>query len=396
MLQETISKDLRRFRFRANPDYELVLLDCFSENEQKLMAGLSRDPECYGVLRPKTSKLTIKAVSRDTALLFFTLEQPKPLPQYLENMLGHKFNDAIAQMVLDGILQIEVDGCMLCGPAAHAQIAAGGTIESARNAVAALSVRALQYAEKLQLDDAAVLANRLYLYNSTPASASWRSLLQDATAVRRYLGIGTGPGSAVLDRLWTRIDPESSKAPWIAWAGPQQEALNHPATTYKLYISPAPAELPRVFQATAEVIAHSHSIHVKVGSDVHGLLRPDKMVAYFTRLDDLHETAERLIGRLLPCAAQGVPFTSEIAGDGLLSWGADPPTDSTTVPWLKRQSWRFWITNRLAAALVYGRCSLDEDISGWKFALDRLRLDGINPETWAPSDSLTRAQSNWG
>src|SRR5215469_2749993 len=118
-----MTKSLKAFRLQANPEYELVLLDRLSDSEQQMLEKLKSDPDCYGILRPRAAgNLTIKAASRDAALLFFTLQSPGPLPKYVEQSLGEDCDRTIAQMVLDGILEIEVDGVMLSGPAACAHV----------------------------------------------------------------------------------------------------------------------------------------------------------------------------------------------------------------------------------------------------------------------------------
>ncbi len=115
---------------------------------------------------------------------------------------------------------------------------------------------------------------------------------------------------------------------------------------YKLYVSPVCAQLPEALGAVAAAVSRSASFQWKVGSDVYGLLRPDKIVAYFTRyFADLHATAADLLAKLDGCPAQGVPFTAAIESGRLLSWGIDPPSDEHTVPWLKRESWRAQISN---------------------------------------------------
>ena len=39
-------------RFRANPNYELVLYDRLPAEEQESFAELQKDPNSYGILRP--------------------------------------------------------------------------------------------------------------------------------------------------------------------------------------------------------------------------------------------------------------------------------------------------------------------------------------------------------
>src|SRR5215472_5274871 len=323
-----MTKSLKDFQLRANPEYELVLFDRLSDSQQQMLEGLKGDPDCYGILRPRTAgNLSIKAASRDAALLFFTLQNPGPLPRYVEQTLGDQCDCTIAQMVLDGILEIEAGGAMLSGPAAHSYICDDSTQPEKENFLAALSRRALQYAETLDLPDASTLSMRLYNYNRVPASPRW----------------------------W-RIDQGPNKTPWLAWQSHRRRPdQSHSAAAYKLYVSPACSALREAFQAVLAVADSSAAYHFKVGSDVYGLLLPDKIVLYFNHFAELRETAEQLMQRLSNCPVHGVPFTAELDGGGLLSWGVDPPAEKQTVPWLEQQSWRLWIANRLATALLVAR-----------------------------------------
>lgn len=390
-----MANSLRDFRLRANPEYELVVLDRLSAAEQQMFEALKADPDCYGILRPRTSgNLTIKAASRDAALLFFTLQTPSPLPRYVQQSLGENCDQTIAQMVLDGILEIEADGAMLSGPAAHSYICGDQPVLENEGFLAALSRRALQYAETLDINDAAALSMRLYNYNRLPASPRWRDLLPDQAAVERHLGVNDS--NKHLSR-WTRLEQNGKKAPWLAWQS--QRTTLHPnrsGSTYKLYVSPACSALREAFEAILSIADDSPTLHFKVGNNVYGLLRPDKMVLYFQHFAELQETAERMMQRLAGCPVHGVPFTAELGGGGLLSWGIDPPAEKQTVPWLERESWRLWVVNRLASALLLAKTSTKADIQPWRFALERLRLEGIETQTWTPSRTLAWAESASG
>ena len=96
-------------RLRANAAFELVLFDRLPAGERRLLAGMARDPEHYGVLRPRPgSGLGLKAVDRETALLFLTLARPGPLPGYVRSRLGEAAAAAaLARLVADGVLEIE-------------------------------------------------------------------------------------------------------------------------------------------------------------------------------------------------------------------------------------------------------------------------------------------------
>jgi hypothetical protein len=145
------------------------------------------------------------------------------------------------------------------------------------------------------------------------------------------------------------------------------------------------ANLGEAFQAAASAAAQSRAWSLKAGADVYGLLRPDKIVVYFKTFTDLQETAERLLRGLSGCPGHGVPFSAQLAGGTLLTWGIDPPRDGHSVPWLERESWRVWVTNRLATSLVLARHSSDSGIEPWRFAMQRLRLEGVDTQTWTPS-----------
>ena len=376
---------------RANPAYELVLFDRLSPSEQLAFEGLGHDPDCYGILRPRQeTSLSAKAVTRDTALLLVTLGNPSPLPRYAIAALGDQCDSVIGQMVLDGILEIEANGEMLSGPAAYKLIFSEPKSPEPEGSVATLSRRALEYAEKLRITDQVVLSSRLYTYNRVPASPRWRRLLPDEEAVEHHLGIRNGGAARILDRSWIRVPPQAGGG-WTAWRSRRATYGRNGSATYKLYVSPACAELRAAFQATAEAVSQSTALHWKVGSDVFGLLRPDKIVVYFRELADLRATAAHLQEKLQRCSAQGVPFTAEITPGGLLSWGIDPPTEEHSVPWLAQESWRGRICNRLGAALTLAKTTADVGILPSRFAVERLRLEGIDTDTWTPTGALA-----WG
>jgi hypothetical protein len=170
----------------------------------------------------------------------------------------------------------------------------------------------------------------------------------------------------------------------------KRDALAAPAFTYKLYVSPRCEALPDAFLATMEVASALKAPRFKVGKDVYGLLRPDKIVVYFDRLEQVQEAADRLQRRLGGCPAHGVPFTAELAGDGLLSWGTDPPRERQALDWQERESWRLWLTNRLATALLAAKAARSQAVEPWQFALQRVGLEGVDTQSWTPAQSIWR------
>jgi len=383
--------DLRQAYLRANPAYELVLLDRLSATEREALRGLAEDPDCYGVLRSGgNSALSIKAVSRDTALLLFSLQQPGTLPYYAARTMGEACAATIAKMILDGVLEVEANGQMVSGPEASDLIfGATPTLED-HGPLAAVSHRAVEYAASLGLTDPLDLSARLYAYNCIPSSPRWRALLPNASETAPYLGLVKG--GAALPILSGKWHPLKESAAWIHWqakasrqvsTGPDQSITN-----YKLYVSPACDRLRETIGAVADAVASSNAIQWKVGKGLRGLSRPDKLVIYFRHFTDLQEVALKIMKDLEGCAPHGVPFTAELAGKGLLSWGIDPP-HVRTVPWLERESWRSKLTNRLALALTTASRvrsgELSNPVNAARFAMHRLQLEGIDTSTWTPS-----------
>jgi len=384
------AQEMAQKSFRASPNYELVLYDRLSPEMQGALRGLQDDPDFYGVLCPRReSSLGLKSACRDTALLFLTMQTPGPLPSYVHVQAGHTWREAVIQMVLDGILEIEHEGAFLSGAAAHGLFYRRAARDAVPNAIAFLSREALIYAQKLPLSSAQALSQRLYEYNHQPLTPTWKRLYSSPAAVEQRLGFQPGgPNRRLLDAHWKPISAESAKG-WFSWnARHPRTAHSAGETTFKLYVSPEPAALPDAFAALLESSASLGALAFKVGKDVRGLLRPDKMVLYFCSRDALAQGAERLRRELEGCPAQGVPFTAAVTPNGLLSWGADPPRGAQTPLPHARASWRLWVTHRLARALLAARAAPSVTVEPWQFALDRLRLEGVDTETWAPHQRM--------
>src|ERR1700678_2525745 len=168
-----LQSDLREITFRANPDYEFVLLDELPDEQQKILSGLRNDPEFSGLLIPNSGYgLTTKAVCHETAALLEMLREPGRLPLRVLDPMGEDAQVALGQLVLDGILQIAEGTRWLCGPsvckAAH-EVSA----QRSESALRQLSLEALRHAAALKTMDAAELCSCLYQYNTLPPLPPW-------------------------------------------------------------------------------------------------------------------------------------------------------------------------------------------------------------------------------
>lgn len=394
-------KNIVNAQFRANPNFQLIAFDRLSERDKRGFSDLKRDTDFYGVLLPRNSmRQSPKAVDQETALLFFTLQEPGLLPAYVLTKFGEQINQAIAELVLDDVLEIAENdtGKFVSGASAYEliyeQLAAG----PGRDRIAQLSREALQYAQALDIDDSNLLSSRLYFYNTIPISPHWWSQLGTFESSINFLEINDdGRQRAMLDRHWisSKRSNKNEKG-WLFWRSRylvsdlyDRELL----LGYKLYISPLPEDLKAVWPIVLSILTELRVRSFKIGADVYGLLRPDKIVVYFPNFELLAKAASRLQQELAGSPAQGTPFTAGIDPDGLLSWGMDPvselqlPTNTHG-----KESWRSWITKRLATALQASKQNA-ADIPAWQFALQRLRLDGIDIDTWTPLQSMWKAKS---
>lgn len=235
--------------------------------------------------------------------------------------------------------------------------------------IAALSRRALCLAAVLPTDEPARVARWLYRYGTTPRGPEVDRDFgpgDDPVAV-----LGLTPGGYSRQRLEGAYEATTHPG-WLGFARTPAPAEVQAAC--KLYVSPRPEALAGAFPVIAALFERMEVHAFKVGRGIEGLLRPDKIVAYFASRPHLDAVAAALGAALADCPAQGVPFTAEAGGDGLLSWGIDPPAGGDG------SSWRSWVTQRLAAALLAARPAVGEDAVS--AALRAIAAAGVDPVAW--------------
>lgn len=231
-----------------------------------------------------------------------------------------------------------------------------------------LSLAAIRMAARLGAESPAQVATWLYRFGTAPRD----------TSIDRAFGAGDepmailrlGPGASVRRRL-ERSHQAAASPGWYSFAH-AAPAVGPPLC--KLYVSPTPAALADAFPCIVDQFVEHRVRAFKVGRGVAGLLRPDKIVAYFDSFEHLFQVAGALETSLRGCGAQGVPFTCELGGDGLLSSGVDPHSDTT-------MSWRGWVTEQLAASLIASRRRGYEPVDA---ALAHIRRVGVDPTWWRP------------
>jgi hypothetical protein len=373
---------LTELTFRSSADVELKQLSDLMPEQRAVFAELEAIPDFYGLLVPRlSSKMTMKSVERQTAELFRTLATASHLDDAL---LGDAASDVV-DLVLDGILEIDSGDGFVSGADAFPFLCPAPPVQELADAAARLSREALLYAEDLETNDARALTHALYLYNRIPMTSFWRTRFADRDAILSHVGAAQGSLRALLEQNWI---VSYERRGWVSWSAVAFVPKAPEQVTYKLYVSPRPERIRDVFEAVVRVLSLFPGIPFKIGDSAAGMLRPDKLVAYFATREELAEVAEILRGELAGCDAQGVPFTAGLDDTGLLSWGVDPPDSDRVLSWMGRHSWRTWVVQRIGAALEIAKNARGAAIEPWRFAIERARRHGVDVESWTPSPAL--------
>ena len=365
--------------YRLNPVLTLVEHTKLTTQGRVAFDRLAEDPGHFGVLvSHKIPELGVQAVEKGGAQLLSRLLIPGRVSDCVSDPLE------LARLVLDGILEYRYKGNFVTGPAAYSALFHEPVpTQNPADNIAAMSFEALRLAQQLTTTDAKQIAAWLYRFNCIPFSPTWARCLANPKLIEEYLGLGpNGNVRCLLEEHFTAFEVLG----WRAWrrVGTVDSVETSPLV-YKLYISPHPSVLPKAFFDTVDLFARSGVTAFKMGNNAHGLLRPDKLIAYFQEYALLDEMAALLSGKLGRYKAQGVPYTASLASDGILSWGVDPPRDEAIPGWQDVLSWRQWITDRLARSILRARILGSGGVEPWQFALARLSLDGVNTEHWLPS-----------
>jgi hypothetical protein len=241
--------------------------------------------------------------------------------------------------------------------------------------IARQSRSALRMAAQDAPDDPAALAQWLYRFGTVPRGPAIERDFGPDDEPMGALGLTIGGAAR---RVLESAYEASTLQGWYSFA--RSAAPVQLAAACKLYVSPRPQSLPDAFVVIVQAFVQAEVRSFKVGRGIEGLLRPDKIMAYFDERAQLDLVVARLLNRLHGCPVQGVPFTADEGGDGLLSSGVDPPFGGTA------SSWRAWITARLAAGLVARRDRAPAVAVAR--ALSDLRSEGVDTVRWRAGAGL--------
>ncbi|MEQ1905970.1 MAG: hypothetical protein ABL888_17405 [Pirellulaceae bacterium] len=378
---------------RSNPEFELVELLRFSDAERQTFDKLKEDGSCFGVLRPtQGSSLTMKSVCKETALVFYAMTKVGPLPHFLCEELardGSNGTQLVAELVLDGVLELQTDQGFVSGAAAFPFLYDNQQPLDNQSHLAKISLAAIQLGQRLFSDEPMRVSAFMYFYNRNPVTPRLQRALHTDTAYEQFLGLERGGACAqVLQDNWEFTPLGPTQTGWRSWTAKKKKRLSRGTKAgFKLYFSPTCESLPACLPTFIRTLTELAVPYFKIGADLPGLCRPDKIVAYFNSFDHVQEVGRAVAEAVGDVTVQGVPFSADLFGNGLLSWGIDPKE----MPALEGQevaSWRLWITNHIARSVLQCKGDQHATMEPWQYSLDRLRLEGIDTETWTPTDTF--------
>jgi hypothetical protein len=362
--------------FRSNPEYELIPVGDLSSEQRALLRGAIDTTQTFAVLSPIADKgLGVKSVSLEIAELFQSMRTAGALPVQF-----HQKTQFIIELILDNFLEFDIGAGFVSGADAYGRLFGQRAGNPPTSRIGRISEAAVKYAQVSSIREVGKLSARMYFFGRFPASPQWTQRFPPWEETMGRLGLQLQEGAS------GGFVPSRRTDGWVYWESTRFDKKRRRGAWFKLYISPHPEHLHAALSAATSTLRNCPVTSFKMGENVFGLLRPDKCVAYFSCFADLQETANRLKDKLKGIPAHGVPFTAELYGDGLISWGADPPPAETPLEWQERQSWRLWVTSRLARHVLAARGARVQSMEPWMFAIRRMELEGIDPSTWAPTN----------
>ncbi|HEY0546415.1 MAG TPA: hypothetical protein VGC91_13640 [Pyrinomonadaceae bacterium] len=369
--------------FRFNPSYQFISFDHLTEEVRQLLGVKSSDPEFCGVLMPSAPGLSVKAVCQNTVLLLESLRSPGSLPADTQQEFSQK-SSTLVRLVLDSVLEVQLEDGFVTGAAAAKMLGLRVLEKSDEGRLGRLSLEALQYGQALECGHAPALSARLYFYNRMPASPRWTHRINTRQEFADYLGLEAGGvNRLLLNREWMLLNASPDNPGWLSWRSRRNPRMR---SSYKLYLSPQCEDLRKTLRIVLPILTELELPAFKLGRDLYGILRPDKFVIYVPTRERLDVAVDALLSNLEGVRAHGVPFTAGIDADGLVSWGMDPPRDEQLSSW-QGTSWRRWVTDRLAVALLTAKESPpNAELEPWQFALQRVQIEGVDTRTWTPAN----------
>lgn|GEM_PF-6123399 len=384
-----ISSDLFKKKFKTSSHFQLIEWNEVPEIIRNSLYELYDELEVYGVFMPSNSSGFLPKVAyKEVALVYFHLLHHRNLPRYIQMLNEQKTRETLVQMVLDDILQIEGEDGFQGGTQSVSALFGDyfGKEENYSVYLNQLSLEAIRFAMALPNTPLKILSQKLYTYNAFPIPEP-EGILEKPhfEALSFVFNNLSEEEKAEFAKIWLRPS-QNRNSGWINFHRAQSQTImgrNSNKSNFKLYLSPIFTDLPLVFKRIQTHLNSSQAFSFKFGENQRGLLRPDKFVLYFHSSEEALDTGHFLAGILSDLPVQGVPFTRQIGGTGMVSFGMDPPLQEV-IQEIEGGSWRAQLADILASSiLVCKKKELDME-SSLKYIKAQLYAHNIDPINWSP------------
>ena len=286
----------------------------------------------------------------------------------------------VRRLFVEGVLSMDVNGQDLTGPyipLVHEQNGQLNILNKLQTDP--LSLEALTFAARIRLKDISALSTRIYLFNQKPVFASAeleraRRSVQDVVTRRAMKG-------------FYEVPPPPENAGWHFFKSRRRRVEKRTSNIdYKLYLSPSVSDLAPCLSQLYDIIPQTEANSWKVGRDIFGVTRSDKICVYFASQNAAEEAGRFFVQTLNGIQAQGIPFTKRYDMHGLVSAGIDPPRPEYGVRAAFGTSWRDWISRKVASAILVAQAQGSYPMTPVDAALWSMKLLGVDPATWTPCE----------
>ena len=328
----------------------------------------------YGVLLPRDGiPLLPKLIDVAAAWLVEALRDAGPPPPEIVSR--------VPGLVLEGILECDGPNGFVSGPAALDDYA-DECVQAPVEWSSSLAGAALEYAERLQLDDVDLLTSRLYGFHRSPSTCRLWRRFGGPDAVREMIP------PAVRDR-WISRPPSQH---WMSFVRPGALSGSSP---YKVYVSPAIDELPDVLAPAVDVLGVHRRPAVQGRGECGGVAAPGQVRRVRRRCWRGRRGCECAACRHRHGAAARGPVHRTTRRQWAAVVGGDPPPADAPVG-RRSESWRLSVCRRLAEGPSPPAAHHGDGSGRSTTRSRRLGADGVDVRTFAPSSlPPPRAAARW-
>ncbi len=382
------------FKYRLNPVFSLTSPDELDPDLRRKYDKLAKKKSDYYILHaPPEAKLSVKIINNELAHFLNQLKKPSYLNEVEGSFRQGSREDQeqfISGLLLNSVLEAEMVGEFISGVNAMNRILGvgpsfAGTADSSKTYIQLLSERALHFAYHSALKNPRDISFLLYDFNRLPLSRRWLNRFPDQKSVTGFFDLDQND-------TWPGMPPEIKTSSsgqegshrerfhrfWRYW---RRRDRKRPRSelSYKVYLSFKPLELAGIFREVREIAFDAGAYAIKLPRVLTGLLRPDKLIVYFTDYLSASEFAGRMILQTVDNTPHGTPFTFQLDPENSgITLGVDPPRERS-----ERLSWRLYLTAKLALAIQGARRDHTGDYLDYIYT--HMRTIGVDSKNWRPA-----------